>query len=521
MSSPLLDLQNISAGYGDKKVISDITFSLSRGEILAVVGESGCGKSTMLKAITGLAATGVSVSAGSIIFEDRNVLMMKGEERRHMLGSEMCIVFQNPSTTLNPIRQIRKQFLETIRSHKNIEKKEALAIIVAAFEKLGLENPERILESCPFELSIGMCQRVCLALAMVMEPKLILADEVTSALDVVSQRQIMKEFLLLRESYGSSIILVTHNIILAEQIADKTAIMLDGHIVEYGKTEQVLTMPEHSYTQSLIADAQRLPTEFTSREFPKVLLEADKISRRYSGKGGEVTALDNISFNLRKGEILGVVGESGNGKSTLARLLLFLESPNSGEICLEGIPLSALRQKDSRELYRRGQMVFQNPVSSFAPRQSIRSSIRDTLKNLTDIKNTKEADVRIDELMELVGLESQMADRYPFQLSGGQCQRAAIARAVAVNPEFIICDETTSALDVTTQAQIIKLLCSLVQRFEMSMVFISHDIALVGSICDRILVMKDGKCVECGDVGSVIMNPNSEYTKMLLEPASD
>ena len=519
MSEPLLELMNVTAGYGDTDVIRKVSFSVGRGEIFAIVGESGCGKSTSLKAVMGLPSTNVSLREGSIKFGGRDMSELTREERRQLLGEDICVVFQNPASTMNPIRKIKKQFLETIKSHRKVDKQEALRMIRASFEKLGLSDSERILESCPFELSVGMCQRVCLALAMVMEPKLILADEITSALDVVSQQQVVEELLHLRDSCDVSIVLVTHNMAVVARLADRMAIMLDGRIIECGETGQVIAHPAQQYTKKLIADIPRISDEKEPAEsFSGVLLEARGVSRSYSGKGGKVLAVDNISFNLHKGEVLGIVGESGNGKSALARQLMRLETPDRGDIFLDEFALSSLRGKQLRELYRITQMVFQTPQSSFDPRKRIRTSIKDTLKNLTEL-NADEISPRIDELMRLVGLEPAFADRYPHQLSGGQCQRAAIARAIAASPKLLVCDEATSALDVTVQAGIVELLSSLVTNRGMSMIFISHDIALVSQICHRILVIKGGRCVEYGNTTEIISAPKSEYTKRLLDAA--
>ena len=519
MNEPLLTLKNVTAGYGNTDTINDISFSVGRGEIFAIVGESGCGKSTTLKAIMGLPSTQVRQSGGEIIFDGRDMSKLSREERRRLLGEEICTVFQNPTTTMNPKRKIKKQFLEAIRSHRRVDKKAALASIYAAFETLGLTDCERILESCPFELSVGMCQRVCLALAMVMEPKLILADEVTSALDVMSQQQVVAELKHLRDDCGISIVLVTHNMAVAAQLADNMAIMLDGRIVECGATKNIIAEPQYEYTKKLIADIPRLTNSGGASDFAEILLEVKSVSRAYKGKGGKVQAVDDVSFPLCSGEVLGIVGESGNGKSTLARQLLRIEKPDSGEIYLDGIALSSLRGKELRNIYTRAQMVFQTPVSSFDPRKRIRASIKDALKNLTELPKD-EMDARIDELMRQVGLDPSMADRYPHQLSGGECQRAAIARALAAKPKLLVCDEATSALDVTVQARIVELLRELVSSRNMSMVFISHDIALVSQLCHRILVLKDGKCVEYGNTAELISSPKSEYTKRLLDAAS-
>lgn len=519
MTDTLLKITDLCAGYGERDVIHSLSLELGRGEILAIVGESGCGKSTVLKAVTGLASGGVVITGGEISFDGKSLPALSDEQRRQLLGEELCVVFQNPASALNPIRKIRSQFLETIRSHRRVDKSQALEMIKETFSKLGLSDADAILDCCPCELSGGMCQRVAIALAMVMRPKLILADEPTSALDVINQLHVAQELSVLREKFGASVVLVTHNIALAARIADRIAIMLDGRIVELGATEQILGAPEHEYTRRLIGDVPKLTATAAAVGDEIPLMTAEKLSRRYEGKGRDVLAVDSIDLTLSRGEILGIVGESGSGKSTLSRLLIRLEKPDAGEVRIGGESLGDISAKGLAGLYRREQMVFQMPVSSFSPRRRIRASLRDTVKNLTDKKASAEADAYIDELMALVGLSPELADRYPSQLSGGQCQRAAIARAIAPRPDILICDEATSALDVTVQAEIVRLLSSLVSSLGMAMVFISHDIALVSQLCHRVMVMKDGKCVEQGKTGSVILSPRSEYTRHLLDSA--
>ncbi|MGI6307741.1 MAG: ABC transporter ATP-binding protein [Dethiobacteria bacterium] len=520
MTDALLTIKNVSAGYGGDDVLHDISFELKSGEIFALVGESGSGKSTILKIITGLDSSGVHFSDGTVTFKGRDMSTLTTEERRRLLGEKICTVSQNPSQTMNSIRKIRKQFMETIRSHRSVEKADAIAMISTAFGKLGLGDTARILDCCPFELSGGMCQRVVLALAMVMKPELMLADEPTSALDVMSQRQMIDELRLLRESCGTSIILVTHNIALASQIADKIAIMLSGRIVEHGETVRVLSSPEHTYTKKLLSDVPRIRSVFPVYSFGVPLLEVTGVSKSYAVGEKQVDAVRNVSFTLSRGEVLGVVGESGSGKSTLSRQLLRLERPDSGNIVFDGTKISGIGKRELRSLYRRAQMVFQVPAASFDRRRTVRSTLRDAVRNLTDKKTSAEVDGYIDELMERVGLAPEMADRYPWELSGGQCQRAAIARAISAEPDMLICDEATSALDVSVQAQIAELLNSLVRQRDMSMIFISHDIALVSGLCDTIMVMRNGKCVELGPTERIITSPKSEYTKALLETAA-
>ena len=520
MKNTVLKLQNLSAGYNGDDVIRDISFEVGTGEIFALVGESGSGKSTVLKTIMGLPSNGVRISDGGLTFNGQNLTDLSAEERRQLLGKKLCTVFQNPATSMNPIRKIRSQFLDTMRSHNRSDTEKSLSAIRTAFVKLGLGDADRVLDCCPFELSGGMCQRVSLAMAMVMEPTLILADEPTSALDVMNQRQVIEEFRILREECRASILLVTHNISLASHIADRVAIMHRGEIVECGVTGEVLNSPQNSYTKKLISDVPCLRTAYPVHNYSSKFLEVSNVTKRYRVAERTIEAVRDVGFTLSHGEVLGIVGESGSGKSTLSRQLLQLEKTDEGSIRYDGEEVTAMNRRSLCTLYRRAQMVFQIPLTSFDQNKRIRVTMRDAVRNLTNRKRKNAADEYINELMCRVGLTPELADRYPWEISGGQCQRAAIARALVAEPELLICDEATSALDVSSQARIADLLRSLVRKSNMSMIFISHDIALVSGLCHTVMVMKDGQCVEYGSVEKVIATPESKYTMELLKASS-
>lgn len=520
MNSTVLKLHKLSAGYNEDDVIRDISFDVGVGEIFALVGESGSGKSTVLKTIMGLPSNRVRTSGGGIAFNGQNLTELSSEERRKLLGDKLCTVFQNPATSMNPIRKIRSQFLDTMRSHKRFDTEKSLVAIRTAFIKLGLGDADRVLDCCPFELSGGMCQRVALAMAMVMEPTLILADEPTSALDVMTQRQVIEEFRILRKECRASILLVTHNISLASHIADRVAIMHRGEIVECGVTKEVLNSPQHSYTKKLISDVPCLRAAYPVLNNSSKFLEVSSVTKRYRIAERTIEAVRDVGFTLSRGEVLGIVGESGSGKSTLSRQLLQLEKTDEGSIRYEREDVTAMNRRSLRSLYRRAQMVFQIPLTSFDQNKRIRATMRDAVCNLTDRKIKNAADAYINDLMYRVGLAPELADRYPWEISGGQCQRAAIARALVAEPELLICDEATSALDVSSQARIADLLRSLVRESNMSMIFISHDIALVSGLCNTVMVMKNGRCVEYGPVEKIITAPESEYTMELLKASS-
>ncbi len=457
--NPLIEVNDLCINYGKKEVVHKASFTLGTGEILAIVGESGSGKSTILKALMQIPAFGVGVSDGTISFQGKDLLHMTGHEMTKLRGTQMGAIFQNPYAALNPIRKIGLQFMETLRSHKHISKTEATAYILDIFERLNLKNGERILNSYPYQLSGGMNQRVAIALSMLMKPKLLLADEPTSALDVTTQAQVVDELLRLKEEFQTSIIIVTHNMGCAAKLADKTIIMHNGHVVDYGPSKEVLHNPKDAYSKMLLCSIPKLNiTNEVADVDGKKLLEVKELCKTYGHGKKEFHALKYVNFDVRQGEILGIVGESGSGKSTIAKQVIRLEKPTHGTIHLTDLELSVLKERDFHKIYKNIQMVFQNAIGSFDSHMKIRTSITEAIKNMTPMRKSSEINNRIDDLMLKVGLTTEMADRYPHELSGGQCQRAAIARALALNPQILICDEATSALDVSAQAQVVKLL---------------------------------------------------------------
>lgn len=519
----LLVINNLCAGYDEKDVIRDISLCIGEGEILGIAGESGSGKTTLLKSIIPVKGNSVSITQGSISYEGNLLHKMKGEELREIYGPKIGFISQNPGGTLNPIRKTGKQFIETMKSHRKINTKEAKRQILGMLEKMHFEDAERIMECYPYELSGGMKQRAAIALAMIMEPKLILADEPTSALDVNIQAQIINELKNLRDDFNTSILIVTHNMGIVSEIADNVAIMHGGRIVEYGKTKEILKTPEHPYTRCLMESIPKIGEEMPKgqvkegRHVKKNLLEVKNVSKVFKNNKHKVSALDNLSFTMGPGEIFGIVGESGSGKSTIAKIIMGITKADHGEIWFDDENITGMEGKKARKIYRKLQAVFQNPVSSFDIRMRIRESIGENITNLTGIKNKVKKNELIDRQMHYVGLEPELADRYPGKLSGGQCQRAAIARAVLVNPKLLICDEVTSALDVSAQAKIVELLCRLSKESNMGIIFISHDLALVSCICDHVIVMQKGKCVESGTAEQIINYPREEYTRLLLD----
>lgn len=534
----LLRIDHLTAGYGGDAVIEDISISLHTGEVLGIVGESGSGKSTLLKAIVQIRGLSTEIHAGTVSFDTKNLAVLSEGERRRLRGEEIAMVFQYAGASLNPARRIGTQLVETMRAHTDLSREEIYARAAEVFGGMGFADAHRILSAYPFELSGGMAQRAAIALAVILRPQLLLADEPTSALDATIQLQVLDELRALKERTGTAILLITHNIGVVRHIADRVAVMCKGKIVEQGSITEVLENPQHPYTQSLIAavpkmyaaahdgcdrrhhieDSSAPRQEEKKSNGRDTFLRFENVSMHFDDAAGRVQAVDSISFSLARRELLGIVGESGSGKSTVAKLLTGLHLPTGGTILLDGKDITHTRGKERRALYTRIQMVFQDAPGSFNPRRTIGAMIGETICRLCtpDERDTKR---RVAELLDEVGLPAAYADRYPHEMSGGECQRAAIARAMAVHPEILVCDEATSALDVSVQAKIIALLLHLQREHGMSLLFISHDLPLVSSIADRVLIMQNGRIVEQGATPRVLQEPCDGYTKNLLRAA--
>ena len=537
----LLRIDHLTAGYGGDSVIEDISIRLHTGEVLGIVGESGSGKSTLLRAITQIRGLSTEIHAGTVSFDTKNLAVLSEGERRRLRGEEIAMVFQYAGASLNPARRIGTQLVETMRAHTDLSREEIYARAAEVFGGMGFADTHRILSAYPFELSGGMAQRAAIALAVILRPQLLLADEPTSALDATIQLQVLDELRALKERTGTAILLITHNIGVVRHIADHVAVMCKGKIVEQGSVTEVLGNPQHPYTQSLIAAVPKMYTaahtdcgrmehmhvtqtasaiteEKDISGSEDTFLRFDNVSMHFDDAAGRVQAIDGISFSLARRELLGIVGESGSGKSTVAKLLTGLHTPTSGNIFLDGKDITHAGGKERRALYTRIQMVFQDAVGSFNPRRTIGTMIGETICRLCtpDERDTRR---RVAELLAEVGLPAAYADRYPHEMSGGECQRAAIARAMAVHPEILVCDEATSALDVSVQAKIIALLLHLQREHGMSLLFISHDLPLVSSIADRVLIMQNGRIVEQGETSRVLREPCEDYTRNLLRAA--
>lgn len=514
----LLELQNLRVSYGAVEALHGFSLTLKPGEIHVIAGESGSGKSTILKMLLGLTSYSGEVTGGSMKFAGKDLLSLSERARRDLLGKEIGLIAQNPAASFNPLRTFRSQFEETLKSHgMTLDKQDVLRV----FQTLNLPTDGRVLESCPFEVSGGMCQRVAIALLMLLKPRLLLCDEVTSALDVTTQKQVADELLRLRDETGMGILLVTHNLGLAAYMADTISILQNGNCVESGPVgghyrngnPGVLSDPQHEYTKKLLHDVPafeevlRSRKAFEGKEQKCVVLQ--DVHKTYQVRGKEVQALTGVSLALTQGEILGVVGESGSGKSTILRQVCGMETPEVGEVFLDG----------------KFQYIFQDAYASFDPRMTIRQTLYESIRNAAKRegkpwkkgKRVPEYDARIADFLAEVGLSEDLLERYPSRLSGGQCQRMAIARALVGNPEVLLCDEITSALDVTAQREVVELLIRLQKERNLSILFVSHDLALVHSFCDRILVLQHGEVVETGSAPEVILHPKEAYTRNLLD----
>ncbi len=514
----LLSMKDLRVSYGAYEALHGYSLELAPGEIHCIAGESGSGKSTILKALLGLTSYSAEVTGGSMTFAGEDVLAMSDKARRELLGDEIGLIAQNPAASFNPLRTFRRQFEETLESHgKKLDEHEVFHV----FKTLGLPTDGRVLSSCPYEVSGGMCQRVAIALLMLLKPRLLLCDEVTSALDVTTQKQVADELLRLRDETGMAILLVTHNLGLAAYMADTISILLNGDCVESGPVgghyrdgaPGVLATPSHDYTKKLLHDVADFEDDLRPRTAfetsDPTAVELSDVHKTYRVRGNDVQALKGVDLKLYQGEILGVVGESGSGKSTILRQICGMETPEVGDVHLDG----------------KYQYIFQDAYASFDPRMTIRQSLYESILNAAkrDGKPSQrgnrvpEYDERIRTYLEQVGLSEELLDRFPSRLSGGQCQRMAIARALVADPEVLLCDEITSALDVTAQREVVELLVRLQKELGLSIIFVSHDLALVHSFCDRILVLKSGEVVTCGDAATVIQNTEEPYTKQLLD----
>jgi len=599
-AAPLLEVSGLTIEFetprGPLRVVSGISLAVQRSEVVAVVGESGSGKSVTALSMLGLLPRNARVVEGNIHFEGRDLLHLEGEHLRNLRGKRIAMVFQDPMSALNPVLTVGFQIMEPLRIHLGMDTSTARARAVELLGMVGITEPHSRLDQYPHEFSGGMRQRVMIAIALACEPRLLIADEPTTALDVTIQAQILELVKDLTRRLGISLILITHNLGIVARYADRVVVMYAGQVVEQGRAEVVFARPQHMYTQGLLrcvpslsAPLDRALVEIAGsppnlhdlapgcRFAPRcslrtkactqagalrvtaagsfsacvhadavaahpvpahvaqaslapagaapepVVIEAVGLSRHFSFKPSplaharKISAVEQLNLQVRRGETLGLVGESGCGKSTLARLVLRLDEPNAGQVLFEGRDISHLSQRALQSTRRKMQVVFQDPSASLNPRKTMGAILAEPLRVHRLTHTRAETEARVDELLAMVGLGHAHKDRYSHQLSGGQRQRIGIARALAVNPSFVVCDEAVSALDVSVQAQVVNLLADLQKRYALAYLFIAHDLAVVRHLSNRVAVMYLGRVVELANRDDLYERPLHPYTQLLLE----
>ena len=563
--APLLHIEKLSVGFRNGhslfQAVNEVSFDVYKGQTLGIVGESGSGKSVTSLALMRLLSDRNSIIRSKTIHLNGNpISALTDREMRFVRGKQIAMIFQEPMTSLNPVFRCGNQIIEAILAHENIGRKAAKIRVMELFSQVKLPRPDDIFLSYPHQLSGGQKQRVMIAMALPCKPSLLIADEPTTALDVTVQKEILQLLKEIQKSTGMGMIFITHDLGVVADIADQTAVMHRGQIVEYGTVSNVLNNPQHPYTKGLMAcrpsstiRLSRLPVvgDFLENKWPdgngQMMRELgihdnDRITRHenmyketpilkvknlqtwfpikhglFSQVQSHVKAVDDVSFEVYPGETLGLVGESGCGKTTLGRSILRLVEPTSGKVFFENIDVQTLNKKSLREYRKEAQIVFQDPYSSLNPGMTIGHAIMEPLQVhglLPDYRLRKE---RVYELLSQVGLEASHFQRYPHEFSGGQRQRICIARALAVQPKLLVCDESVSALDVSVQAQVLNLLNHLKQTYHFTYIFISHDLNVVRYMSDRVMVMKDGKIEELAEADQLYNHPKSAYTQKLIE----
>lgn len=525
---PLIDIKNLHIGFrkGEQvhHVVHGIDFQIQPHETLALVGESGAGKSITAQSILRLISeSNITYSQGEIWFEEQNILGLSQDELRKIRGNDISMIFQEPMSSLNPLHTIEKQLNETLFLHKGLSPGKATPLSLEWLRRVGIRDAEKRLKAFPHQLSGGERQRVMIAMALANEPKLLIADEPTTALDVTIQSQILKLIKELQQELGMAILFITHDLGIVRQIADRVVVMRNGNVVEVGETQKLFTHPQHAYTRELLeAEPHGEPPKIDQKAMP--LIELDDVKVWFPiQKGilrrthGYVKAVDGLTVTIRQGQTLGVVGESGSGKTTLGKAILRLEK-STGDISFEQTALQELSEKRLRPIRRQMQIIFQDPYGSLNPRMSIEQIIAEGLQIHGIGDKAGQTDLIISTLKE-VGLDPERRHQFPHEFSGGERQRIAIARALVLRPKFIVLDEPTSSIDRSIQFQVIELLKQIQQKYGLTYLFISHDLKLVKTFCHELLIMKKGEVVEAGPTRKILHDPQHPYTQELLRTA--
>lgn len=541
----IIQATNLKISFGDFVTVKGISFAVAQGKTLAIVGESGSGKSLTALSLMGLLPKGAAIS-GSLQLNTNNqaynLHAVDNAQWQHLRGKEMGMVFQEPMSSLNPVMKIGRQLAEVILTHQQADKQTAKQQAIDWLRKVQLPNPEKLYDRYPHQLSGGQKQRVMIAMAMCNKPVLLIADEPTTALDVTVQQEVIALMRNLQQEHQTAMIFITHDLALASQIADEVLVMYQGEVMEYGKAADVLRHPQHAYTKALLAckpnvanKGKRLPVvaDFLNSEIPVASLQTnapvgDTIlqvnnlrvwfteNKDWLGRPVDYfKAVDDVSFELKRGEVLGLVGESGCGKSTISRSMMGLLPVHEGQIIFNNEDLATLPHKEWTRIRRQIQMIFQDPYASLNPRMTVGDMLIEPMRT-HNIVPRSELQKEAQRLLDLVQLPADSMKRYAHQFSGGQRQRIGIARALALRPQLMICDESVSALDVSVQAQILNLLKDLQKEFSLTYLFISHDLNVVHYMSDRVMVMQAGHIVEAGDATQVLQQPHNDYTKRLI-----
>ena len=526
-SKPVLEVRDLSVtlpkGADRAHAVEKVSFTVNPGEIVCLVGESGSGKSVIAFTVMGLLAKALKPVSGEILLEGENILAAGEARLRELRCTRMSMIFQEPMTALNPVMTCGDQIDEVLNTHTKLDAAARKAKIIAILKRVKLPEPERIYASYPHQLSGGQRQRIMIAMALVLDPVLLIADEPTTALDVTTQAEILKLIAELQAGQGTGVLFITHDFGVVAEIAHRVAVLRWGELVEMGQTEQILSRPQHNYTKMLISSVPSIhPVHRGVRLDGVTVLRTEKLGKTYAGKAffqkaRTVKAAIDVDLDIRRGETLGIVGESGSGKSTVARCIARLIDPSEGKVFLGDTEIATMSAGKLRPHRRRVQIVFQDPYRSMNPRITIGDSIMEGPMNFGLSK--AEALARARKLMETVRLDPNSLDRYPHQFSGGQRQRICIARALAMEPELLIADEAVSALDVSVQKQVLELLDEIRQRLNLAVLFITHDLRVAAQICDYVAVMSKGRVVEYGSAEQVFGAPRDDYTKALFAAA--
>lgn len=547
--NPLVEVENVSLYIGKNKILKNLSFKIYNKEIVAIVGESGSGKSMTALSLIGLQPKQAIINATQMIFDNQNLMTFNSKDWQKNRGNTLGIVFQEPQSSLNPSIRCGKQLFEVLQMHRQLKIKQKEELVKQCLRDVQLNDYKRILKSYPHELSGGQKQRVMIAMALICNPKLLIADEPTTALDVTVQKEIIELLKSLQKKYEMSILFISHNLAIVKQLADRVLVMHEGRIVESENSNVLFQNPKHNYTKGLMfarpeigVRLERLPTikDYSNSMFKpkktslskrlekhneiyaqKPLIEIKDFEKNYFNNNwfrgkSSLKALRQTSFSLYPGETLGLVGESGCGKSTLAKTLVYLDPATSGEFFWQGVKVAFNNKNRIDRLRKDVQLIFQDPYSALHPYKTVGRALEEVLF-VHSSKSNIDYSQRVIELLSKVGLGSEYRNRYPHELSGGQCQRVVIARALAVEPKVLICDESVAALDISVQAQVLNLLNDLKRDLGLSYIFISHDLAVVKYMSDRIMVMQNGSLVELQEADKLYKNPKNAYTKKLID----